>query len=184
MTAPVWYVFGLWLCWFSMFVFFRPKKKGEAVQTAKAARWGILFQTIGFWLVFIPARTAWGEPLVLWRLVSGILFGILGILLAGTGISHLGKQWRVNAALNSDHELITTGPYHFVRHPIYASMFAMEMMGVFMVGKLPWWPLAIILFIVGIEIRVRVEDGLLRGRFGSRFEEWKSRVPAYLPPIR
>ena len=40
------------------------------------------------------------------------------------------------------------------------------------------------LFIAGIEIRVHVEDGLLRGRFGSRFEEWKNTVPAYLPLIR
>jgi protein-S-isoprenylcysteine O-methyltransferase Ste14 len=63
-------------------------------------------------------------------------------------------------------------------------MFAMQIMSVFMVGRLPWWRIGIALFVAGIEIRVRVEDGLLRERFGSRFEEWRMRVPAYLPPIR
>jgi len=37
---------------------------------------------------------------------------------------------------------------------------------------------------VGIELRVHVEDSLLRYRFGSRFEDWKTRVPAHLPLIR
>jgi protein-S-isoprenylcysteine O-methyltransferase Ste14 len=63
-------------------------------------------------------------------------------------------------------------------------MFAMNIMSALMLGKLPWWPIGVALFVAGIEVRVRVEDGLLRGRFGSQFEEWKNRVPAYLPPLR
>ena len=108
----------------------------------------------------------------------------VGIWLAATGVRHLGKQWRMNAALNADHELVTSGPYRIVRHPIYASMFAMMIMCILLLGKLPWWPIAIALFLTGIEIRIHAEDGLLRERFGVRFEDWKSKVPAYVPLLR
>jgi protein-S-isoprenylcysteine O-methyltransferase Ste14 len=184
MTIPVWYVFGLWAAWVMQFVLFRPKQKSTPIKTAPQARWGIVFQALGYWAIYIPARSLWGEPVAIWRLAAGTAFGLVGIWLASAGVRHLGKQWRINAALNEDHELITSGPYQIVRHPIYASMLAMNIMSALMVGRLPWWPIGVALFVVGIEIRVRVEDELLRGRFGERFEEWRRRVPAYLPPVR
>ena len=184
MAMPIWYVWGLWILWILQFVIFRPKQKSTPVKTAPNFRWGIVLQVFGYWLIFLPARKLWTVPVPLWRLVGGIAFGLVGICLASTAVRHLGKQWRVKAALNRDHELIMSGPYRIVRHPIYASMLAMITMSAFFVGRLPWWPMAIAVFLVGLEIRVHVEDGLLRERFGSRFEEWKMKVPAYLPPIR
>ena len=184
MTIPVWYVFGLWAAWVVQFVLFRPKEKSTPVKTAPEARWGIVLQALGYWAIYIPSRSLWGEPVAIWRLAAGTAFGLVGIWLVSAGVRHLGKQWRINAALNEYHELITSGPYQIVRHPIYASMFAMHIMSVLMLGRLPWWPIGVALFVVGIEIRVRVEDELLRGRFGERFEEWRRKVPAYLPLVR
>jgi protein-S-isoprenylcysteine O-methyltransferase Ste14 len=72
---------------------------------------------------------------------------------------------------------LSPGPYRIIRHPIYASMFAMMIMSLLLLGKLPWWPSAIALFLTGIEIRIHAEDRLLRERFGSRFEDWKKQSP-------
>ena len=82
---------------------------------------------------------------------------------------------------SDDHELITSGPYRFVRHPIYTSM-----LGVLLgTGSLvtPWWLFlpSLLLFIIGTEIRVRIEDHLLASQFGERFAEYQKRVPAYIP---
>jgi len=46
-----------------------------------------------------------------------------------------------------------------------------------------WWLLLIsfLVFMVGTEIRVRIEDQLLASHFGERFKEYKRRVPAYIP---
>jgi protein-S-isoprenylcysteine O-methyltransferase Ste14 len=183
-TVPVWYVVGLWCLWILQFVLFRPKQRSAPVKIAPSARWGIVLQTLGYWAIFLPARSLWTEPVALWRLLAGIAFGLAGIWMASAGIRHLGKQWRVSAALSEDHELITSGPYRIVRHPIYASMFAMNIMSALLLGRLPRWPIAIALFVAGIEVRVRVEDELLRGRFGVRFDEWKKQIPAYLPLVR
>src|SRR3954451_13916514 len=100
MTRPVWYVFGLGVVWILQFVLFRAKESGTPAKTAPNSRWGIILQVLGSWAVFLPARTALIEPLAIWRLCSGIVFGLVRIWLASTGVRHLGKQWRIVAALN------------------------------------------------------------------------------------
>jgi protein-S-isoprenylcysteine O-methyltransferase Ste14 len=44
--------------------------------------------------------------------------------------------------------------------------------------------LALVVFVIGTEIRVRIEDGLLCSRFGNRFQEYQRSVPAYIPFVR
>jgi protein-S-isoprenylcysteine O-methyltransferase Ste14 len=49
------------------------------------------------------------------------------------------------------------------------------------------WPLlllATIVFMLGTEIRVRIEDRLLAARFGDHFREYQRRVPAYIPFLK
>ena len=54
----------------------------------------------------------------------------------------------------------------------------------FLFTRLPWLALASLLALIGTEIRVRVEDGLLASRFGKQFEDYQRSVPAYIPLIR
>ena len=104
--------------------------------------------------------------------------------LAWVATHHLGKHWRYEAALSEDHELIQTGPYGWVRHPIYASMLGMLLATG---AALTWWPIfaaALVLFLAGTEIRVRAEERLLAERFQDSFFSYRSRVHAYVPFIR
>jgi protein-S-isoprenylcysteine O-methyltransferase Ste14 len=183
MSIPIYYVVGLGILWMLQLIL-HPKPKSTPVKKAPKAYWGIVLQIIGGWFVLLPARTHWTEPIALWRICAGTACGLVAIRLVSAGIRHLGKQWQVKAALNPDHELVTSGPYRIIRHPIYAAMLGMFLMTTLLVGRLPWWPIGLALFLTGIEIRVHVEDGLLRARFGSRFEEWTREVPAYLPLLR
>ena len=184
MKTPMWYVLGLWILWMLQFILFRPKQRSTPIKTAPNFRWGIVLQMLGNWAILLPAVKFWAQPIAPWRIAAGCVFGLVGIWLASSGIRHLGKQWRIKAAINDDHELVTSGPYQIVRHPIYASMFAMYITSAILLGRLPWWPIGIALFLAGIEIRIHVEDTLLRDRFGTPFEEWKMKIPAYLPLIR
>jgi protein-S-isoprenylcysteine O-methyltransferase Ste14 len=43
---------------------------------------------------------------------------------------------------------------------------------------------AVSIFLVGTEIRVRIEDALLASQFGEQFTEYKRKVPAYIPWLR
>jgi protein-S-isoprenylcysteine O-methyltransferase Ste14 len=184
MKTPIIYFLGLWFLWMLQFVLFGNKQKRKPIKIARGYRIGMLVQMLGCWAIFVPASTHWTTPIPLWRIVTGSAVGLVGICLATSGIRHLGKQWQMRAAINDDHELITSGPYQIVRHPIYASMLAMLVMSALLLGRLPWWPMGIALFLVGIEIRIHAEERLLRDCFGPSFEAWKAKVPAYLPLIR
>ena len=89
-----------------------------------------------------------------------------------------------DAGLNADHELVRTGPYRIVRHPIYASMLAMFLATGLTIARWPLFAIGAVLMLAGTEIRVRVEDSLLASHFGSKFDDFRRTVPAYIPFIR
>jgi len=167
-----------WLLWLTPFFRARQSEK-PAKQVDRRARWGILLVAIAYCLLW--QGRFWERSPRRWQVALAIVFFVLASLLSWTGARALGRQWRIDAGLSADHELITSGPYRFVRHPIYTSM-----LGVLLgTGTLitPWWLLlpSLLLFIIGTEIRVRIEDNLLASQFGDRFAEYQKRVPAYIP---
>ena len=170
-----------WLLWVIPF-FLAQKQKQTANVLDKRARWGILLMGISYALLW--QGHFWLYPLAEWRLGLGILFFVLANLLSWSGARALGRQWRFDAGLNSDHELVRSGPYRFVRHPIYASMFCILLgTGFIMTSK---WLLiaAVVTFVAGAEIRVRVEDKLLGSHFGPEFQNYQQSVSAYIPFVR
>jgi len=117
-------------------------------------------------------------------LIASMILGPPSVALAWVAARHLGKQWRYEAALVEHHELIQSGPYRWVRHPIYLSMMGMLLATG---AAWTWWPMlvaAFILFLAGTEIRVRAEDRLLAERFQESFLAYRSRVRAFIPFIR
>jgi protein-S-isoprenylcysteine O-methyltransferase Ste14 len=109
---------------------------------------------------------------------------IPAVVMAWQAVAHLGKQFRLHAGLYDDHELVRTGPYSIVRHPIYSSLLAMLAANCLLLTRWPWALLALAIYIAGTEIRVRSEDGLLASRFPEEFAAYRRQVPAYLPFVR
>ena len=175
------------LCWFAwIFGFFGASKRAAGqvkVVRAPASKWGNVLQGIGFALIFFFVRPA-GFHKLPESLILSMILAPLGVCLGWAGAMHLGKQWRFEAAITEDHELIQTGPYRIVRHPIYASMLLMLLAA----GNcLTWWPMfiaGVIFFLIGTEVRVHLEDRLLADRFGETFTAYRASVWAYLPLIR
>jgi protein-S-isoprenylcysteine O-methyltransferase Ste14 len=170
-----------WLLWVAPFLLFH-RKTGTARKIDPRARWGILLIGIAYSVLW--QTHFWERSPALWQIVLELLFFALAATLSWTARRVLGKQWRIEAGLNADHELITSGPYRILRHPIYTSMLC-TLLGT---GVLitPWWLLliSIAIFVAGTEIRVHVEDSLLGSHFGARFQDYKQRIPAYIPFLR
>ena len=140
---------------FLPFFLFTRRTGEKPVATAKSARWGIALQFCGFLLVYLHSPAFWRSPIEPWRVALSLVFAILSWLFSWTAPRHLGRQWRVNAGLNADHELVQTGPYRIVRHPIYASMLCLMISACFSCGEWPRWPVALALFIVGVLLELR-----------------------------
>ena len=173
-----------WLAWMARFVFQSFKgKTGSPAKLDRRARWGMLFIAIAYALVWQgPFWTRSPGP---WRIAVSLLLFVVASVLSWTSTRALGRHWRFDAGLNADHELVRSGPYCVVRHPIYTSMFCMLLgTGLLLATPLLLLLPSIFLFIIGTEIRVRIEDGLLASRFGDQFRDYQRRVAAYIPYLK
>lgn len=170
-----------WLVWVIPF-FLKRHGSGKAVKVDRRARWGILLEAVGFSIVW--QGSFWQTEVTEWRFALSIAFLLCASLLSWGGTLALGRHWRIDAGLSADHQLVRSGAYRVVRHPIYASMLCLVVATGLMVASLPLLASALAVFIAGTEIRVRVEDSLLAGRFGAQFEECRRAVPAYIPLVR
>lgn len=178
------FILAIWAAWGLQFAILVPKNRGVPAKKDLRARHGMIFEALAYCSVYVHRTQFWTLPAPVVKLAGGVVCAVVALCLSWNAIGHLGRQWRVDAGLNKDHDLIVTGAYRYVRHPIYASMFWMFLMSACLVGTFPGWVIGSVLFIVGTEIRVRAEDRLLRERFGDTFLEWQRRVPAYLPFVR
>lgn len=178
------YVYGIlavgWALWFIPFV--RKWNKRAAQKTDHRSRWGILLQVIAyvlvwqghFWLLY-PAA---------WRIALSVLLFAIAALLSWTATNALGHFLRFEAAVSDGHELIRSGPYAFIRHPIYASMLAVLLATGIVVTPWKLFVAALVVFLIGTEIRVQTEDTLLASHFGEQFRAYRKSVAAYIPLVR
>jgi len=173
-----------WVVW--SLAFMKPRKQAagqKEVASAPASRWGIFLVMVGYALAWAYVRPIGFEKSTP-SLIASMVLGPSAVALAWSATRHLGKQWRLKAALSEDHELVQTGPYRWIRHPIYASMFCMLLATI---AAWTWWPMGIgsvIAFCAGTEIRVRAEDRLLAERFQASFFAYRSRTKAFIPFVR
>jgi protein-S-isoprenylcysteine O-methyltransferase Ste14 len=185
---------GVILCWFVFAGIFllrkRPPKAPEA-RRDRTATLGIALQMCAYFLVwFQPPRRPFLPPVAVLSGLPGIVFSVVTVAIAAASgwllevaVHTLGKQWALQARLVEDHKLITVGPYAYLRNPIYTGMLGMLIATGLAMEHWIALPVAVIIFVVGMVIRVHSEEKLLRVAFGEEFEQYAKRVRAVIPGI-
>ena len=172
-----------WLLWLMpLLLAAKRRNRTPPAELDLRARWGLVLEGVAYSILW--QSKFWERSPTGGRAAFSILFFLLASILSWTAAGALGRQWRIDAGLNSDHQLVTSGPYRVVRHPIYTSMLCVLLGTGFLITPAPLLALAAIVFIAGTEIRVRIEDKLLASRFAERFSEYQRSVPAYIPFLR
>lgn len=179
-------------CWWAFATVFllrkRPPAAPQRVRNSKATS-GIFIVALGYAMVWSFRRPSHGALLPLGPLAAATLdvaataIAVASVWLVAAAVRTLGKQWNVRAALVEEHALITHGPYALVRHPIYLGMLGMLVATGLTLSHWAALLAGIVLGVVGTIVRVRAEEELLRTAFGEAFEEYRTRVPAFLPGI-
>jgi protein-S-isoprenylcysteine O-methyltransferase Ste14 len=181
MTASTYIILALaWLTWVTPF--FLATRDGKAKTLDRRARWGIALQGIAYSLLW--QGRFWERSLESWRTSVSIGFFVGAIALSWTAARALGRHWRFDAAVDKGHQLVTWGPYRIVRHPIYLSMLCLLLGTGCTISPWPMLALSLAVFIVGTEIRTRIEDRLLAENFGVQFDVYRHEVRAYIPFVR
>ena len=121
-------------------------------------------------------------PLGIWCFWSGAAITAGGLLFSVWARRHLGKNWSQAVTLKEDHELITTGPYALVRHPIYTGLL-LGFIGC-AVARGEWRGLiAVALVFVALWRKLRLEEKWMRAQFGASYETYSRHVEALVPYI-
>jgi protein-S-isoprenylcysteine O-methyltransferase Ste14 len=131
-----------------------------------------------------PEWMAWSKiGLPDWVRWLGVAIGVLSTLLIYWLFSSIGSGITPTSATRKEHKLVTSGPYHWVRHPLYtagASIFvAFGMMA-------DNWFIALlgILAFIAMAIRVPKEEASLIEKFGDEYREYMKRTGAFLPRLK
>lgn len=144
-----------------------------------AVTFSLLFWS-GTAIGFLGARFA---PLSSALAIAGFVVALLGMIVASWARITLGRFWSDKVVLQSGHQLIRTGPYARMRHPLYSGV----LLGVLGTALLldEWRGLlAFTILLVNYIIKAKKEEHLLADEFGAAFTEHISRTGFLLPRLR
>lgn len=133
-----------------------------------------------------PLPLAISSPARVVMLIAGSLLYFPGMLFLLWGRLTLGKNYFVStgfgAQLFKDHQLITSGPYAIVRHPMYAGLI-LAALGSLLI-YFTWTTVYFACFAPLMFVRARREETALSAEFGEQWEEYCKHVPAIIPRLR
>jgi protein-S-isoprenylcysteine O-methyltransferase Ste14 len=180
-------IFWIWCAWalFWLMAAFRTKKTARREPLGPRLLY-ILTGVIGGVLIAFHGLP-W-PPLLNLRLWprSGLSYSIgLAVLLAGVAFAvwarvHLGSNWSGTVTVKEDHELIRTGPYGYVRHPIYTGLIA-GVIGTAICSGTLRAALGAGIIAVALLLKSRTEERFMRETFAAQYAKYCAEVPALVP---
>jgi protein-S-isoprenylcysteine O-methyltransferase Ste14 len=162
----------------------------DTLQTeSSASRYAILvIEIAGFVLLFRHSAGVGflGERFRHRTLASAIIGSILtwvGIGLAIWARYHLAEYWSARITIKQDHQLIRTGPYARLRHPIYSGITLAAIGSAVVIDQ---WRcvLGVCLVLIGYCIKARKEETMLTQQFGDAFREHQKQTGFLIPRFR
>jgi protein-S-isoprenylcysteine O-methyltransferase Ste14 len=123
----------------------------------------------------VIAKTVWIESLAIFVTAAGIGLAIWARF-------YLGENWSSAVSIKVDHKLIRTGPYAWVRHPIYSGLL-LAMIGTALARREPRGLFAVLLLWIGFWIKSRMEEGFMRKTFGEEYEVYSRSTGALIPRL-
>jgi len=148
---------------------------GKLIHDLKHRRYRFR-QVVGITFIFVitfagqPSRWGAAVQAIFW---TGVGFAVLGMLV---------RLW-ASGIVKKDKQLATTGPYGYVRHPLYVGNHLITL-GFCLASGLWWsfvgWALIALVFYPGT---IAHEDDVLHRLFGKTWEDWRARTRALIPRL-
>jgi protein-S-isoprenylcysteine O-methyltransferase Ste14 len=114
-----------------------------------------------------------------WRAGLGVVFFAVGLAFAIWARVHLGRNWGTPMTQKEEPELVTSGPYRIVRHPIYSGIL---LGGIGTAIALSWlWLIAVFLAGVYFVYSAKVEERFLTEQFPDTYPTYKQATKMLVP---
>lgn len=130
-----------------------------------------------------PAWMNWSRlPLPEWARWLGLVTGILADLLAYWVFSNLNNNVSPTVVAREQAQLVTNGPYKWVRHPLY-TMGMIAYLGFALMAENWFIALMSVLVFIVLAIRTPKEEAKLIEKFGDEYREYMKHTGRYLPKV-
>ncbi len=112
--------------------------------------------------------------------VVSVVLAVAGLLVAIIARRTLAENWSGAVAIKEEHELITTGLYHYVRHPSYTGVVVMCFGSVLAFGTLGAC-IGFLIIILAVSFKLHDEEKLLTEHFDGAYVSYKKRTKTLIP---
>lgn len=184
---PYYLFYIVTILWIAEFVIFPSHLKKQSKQEKKS-----FFFILQFILVIIVLNfvLGWLQIGTLKNQVTqnilnyiGITLYIIGLSLRYVSIIHLGRFFTRNVAVSDTHELISSGPYKILRHPLYLGLFLLSTSVPLFFSNIILTPLAYLLMGYVLNHRMTLEEHILEATLGQSYKNWKQSRYKFIPFI-
>ena len=160
------------------------KKREEGAVSKLAGLLGMLGLITLLLYVINPDWLSWASlPFPLWLRWAGAGAALLGFVLLQWAQNTLGKNWSDTPRMIREQQLVTSGPYHWVRHPIYTAFLLILGSTLFISANwligLAWTGMTAL----EVASRIHFEEQLMLEYFGEHYREYMKRTGRLLPLI-
>ena len=159
----------------------RPRE--ERLTLPLLASINVVGSIAGLVYVFAPQRMKWAAlPVPVWSRWVGVGLGIVSLPLFAWTHHALGKNWSLALVTKEEHTLVSSGPYRWVRHPMYTTIFLQSL--AFFLLSANW-----VIGIAGLGTsilcvaRVGEEEALMVDEFGDQYRAYMERTGRFLPLV-
>jgi protein-S-isoprenylcysteine O-methyltransferase Ste14 len=119
-------------------------------------------------------------PTGYWPFWLGAALTVAGLLFAVWAREHLGRNWSRSVTIKQGHELITTGPYAVVRHPIYTGILGGFLGMAIAISQVRGFIAFVLIFLV-FWVKFRMEEEWMRSQFGETYATYAQQTAALVP---
>ena len=178
----------LWICvgifWIAGWLGSKPSARTQATGSRALQ---MSFELAAFFLLLYKQ---WLPAFLRIRLLPhAVTTGLVGValVLAGASVAvwarlALGTNWSALVTIKQQHELIRSGPYAMVRHPIYSGLLLMVLGTAVEIGQVRGF-VALALAFTGWFLKSRTEDAFMEEHFGDEYLQYKRQVKGLIPGI-
>jgi protein-S-isoprenylcysteine O-methyltransferase Ste14 len=177
---------ALWIVWLAGWLL----AAGGTKQTVRRESIGSrLTYTVPLWIaawLLVSSRIPWAVlnarfvPFAAWPGALGLSLVVGGLAFSAWARVYIGRNWSASVELKRDHELVRSGPYRWVRNPIYTGILVALAGSALARGR--WAGVVAVAIAFGsFWYKARLEERVMHDAFGTKYDAYRRDVRALIP---
>jgi protein-S-isoprenylcysteine O-methyltransferase Ste14 len=133
--------------------------------------------------IFTPFLSFADYPLHPGAFAMGTVVLSLGIWLFYRSHADLGRNWSISLEIREDHQLVRSGVYRHIRHPMYTAIFLTALAQALLLSNWLAGPSCFLAFLVMFALRIGREETMMLNKFGEAYGDYMNRTKRLIPHL-